>query len=272
MKKLLQNKSLMTVITMSICIVILFFAYRYRVRVALNEIDIPVARKTLNARATITSDDIVMQSIPRTMVTSNVITNEKDLLEHYVNYNTMIPEGSMFYEGAVVEWKNMPDSAWSDIEKCSTIVSLPVNNNTTYGNSIYPGDKIDLFYQGYDEHDDLFIGKFIQGIKVLAVKDSNGNHIFNKTATQSTAVALIFAVSEVFRDEETGEVKNLHLLFRNAMYAGGTIIPVPRHVNYDKETTVKSTYIEQYIKNKMKNPQDDLVDAECQAYVNSRVN
>ena len=158
---------------------------------------------------------------------------------------------------------------WKDIPDCSTIVSLPVNTNTTYGNSIYPGDKIDLFYKAYDDKENLFIGKLIEGIKVLAVKDANGNHIFNKTANQATAVALIFAVSDVFRDPETNEVKNLHLLFRNAQYAGGEIIPVPRRINYDNETTVASKYIENYINSNMTNPDDDEIDEKCTAIINT---
>lgn len=269
MKKILQNKSLVTIVAMIICLVILFFGYRYRVKTAINAVRVPVARRTINAREGITEDVIEHVDIARSMLNDGVITNEKDLLEHYVNYNTIIPEGSLFYKKQVVEWKSMPDSAWKDIPDCSTIVSLAVNNNTTYGNSIYPGDKIDLFYKAYDEKDNLFIGKLIEGIKVLAVKDGNGNHIFSKTANQAQAVALIFAVSDVFKDPESGEVKNLHLLFRNAMYAGGEIIPVPRRINYDNETTVASKYIENYINSKMTNPDDDEIDAKCTAIINS---
>ena len=269
MKKILQNKSLVTIVAMIVCLVILFFGYRYRVKVAIDAVRVPVAKRTINAREGITEDVIDHIDIARSMLTENVITDEKDLLEHYVNYNTIIPEGSLFYKRQVVEWKSMPDSAWKDIPDCSTIVSLPVNVNSTYGNSIYPGDKIDLFYSAYDDKDNLFIGKLIEGIRVLAVKDQNGNHIFSKTANQSTAVALIFSVSDVFKDPETGEVKNLHLLFRNAMYAGGDIIPVPRNVNYDNETTVASKFIENYINSRMTNPDDDEIDAKCAAIVNT---
>ena len=270
MKRLLQNKSLVTVLAMAACIVILVFAYRYRVSKALDEVNVLIATKTLDARSPITADDFRTQAIPRSMLSDDVIRNEKDLLEHYVNYNTFIPEGSLFYKSAVVEWKNMPDSAWGDIPECSTIVSLPVNTNTTYGNSIYPGDKIDLFYQS-EVNGKIFIGKFIEGIEVLAVKDSNGNHIFNKTNNQSTAAALIFAVSDYFKDENSSETRDLHLLFRKAMYAGGQIIPVPRRSGYNKDTNVSSEYIEKFINSKIDSAPVEIEDQKCKDYASTRV-
>lgn len=207
------------------------------------------------------------------MLSNDVIRNEKDLLEHYVNYNTFIPEGSLFYKSAVVEWKQMPDSAWRDIPECSTIVSLPVNNTTIYGNSIYPGDKIDLFYDGTNDDGKYFIGKFIEGIEVLSVKDSNGNHIFNKTNNQAPAASLIFAVSDYFKSENRDEIIDLHLLFRRAMRAVGKIIPVPRYSDYNKDTNITSDFIIGYIDKKVDAIEIEDKNAEkiSMDYANSRV-
>ena len=271
MKKILGNKSLVTILAMALCVGILTFAYSYRVKVALDTISVPVAARDIQAREGIVKNEgmIEYKDIPKSMITSNVIINDKDIFGKYVNYNTMIPQGSVFYSGSIVDWKHMPDSAWEDIPTCSTIVSLPVNSNTTYGNSIYPGDKIDLFYQAYDEKGQLFIGQFIQGIEVLAVKDSNGNHVFNKTNNQSNAAALIFNVSDAFITDNG--VIDLHLLFRNAMYAGGEIIPVPRNKDYKPETMVDNEYVINYINGKMINPQDDLESIECKTQASQRV-
>ena len=242
MKKLLKNKSMVTIISLSLCLVILFFAYRYRVNNAISAIPVPIATKTLNGRDPITEKDYKIVKVAASMITNNVITNTSYLSSNkYVNYNTMIPEGSMFYTNAVVDWKSMPDSTWAEIENNNTIFSLSVDAKSTFGNSIYPGDTIDLYYQG-TSNNQLFIGKLIEGIKVLAVKDENGQHIFKKSSNQRSAKALIFSVPE-----------ELHSLLRRAgcvNEGGGKLFPVPRNATYSAEeerAVVASDFIKNYI-------------------------
>lgn len=226
MGKLFRNKGIVTIIAIAACLAILFFAYRYRVNKAINAVSVPIATRTLEARKLIDEDDIKTVKVAYSMITSNVIINKEKIIGKYVNYNTFIPEGSLFYDSAVVTWSSMPDSTWSDIPEGNTIVSLSVNSQSTYGNSIYPGDKIDLYYQG-SMGENRFVGKLIEGITVLAVKDERGNHIFKKSAEQTNAAALIFSVPE-----------NMHLLLRKAIYLNGYVIPVPRNASYDADTTI----------------------------------
>ena len=163
-----------------------------------------------------------------------------------VNYNTFIPEGGLFYRSAVTTWDNMPDSAWADIEEGNTIISLNVGNDTTYGNSIYPGDHIDLYYSnverktGANATSKPFIGPLIKGIKLLAVKDKDGKHIFKKGPDQKEAQELIFSVND----------SNFLFLKRAMSISGGKIIPVLRNQKYAQgaEQEKGSEYIEMFIK------------------------
>ena len=217
--KIFKNKSMVTLIAMIVSLAILYFAWNYRVNKAINAIDVPVATKTINAREEITADCIKTKKVARAMITDNVIQDKDYLTGKYVNYNTFIPEGSLFYYSAVVTWDEMPDSSWKKIEDGNTIVSLAVDATMTFGNSIYPGDYIDLYYKNYNNEGKLFIGKLIKDIKVLSVKDNRGNHIFTRSADQHEASALIFQVPE-----------DLHLLLKKALYIGGngSLFPVPR--------------------------------------------
>ena len=226
MGKLFKNKGVVTIVAIALCLAILFFAYRYRVNKAINAVSVPIATKTLESRKLIEEEDIKTVKVAYSMITSNVLINKENIIGKYVNYNTFIPEGSLFYDSAVVTWKQMPDSTWAEIDEGYTIVSLAVNSQSTYGNSIYPKDKIDLYYQG-SIGNDRFVGKLIEGIEVLAVKDDKGNHIFKKSADQTNAAALIFAVPE-----------NMHLLLRKAIYLNGYIIPVPRNSSYNPKTKI----------------------------------
>lgn len=242
LKRIFGNKGLVTLVAMVVCIVILFFAYKYRVDKEIQAQSVPYAIVDIPARTEITEEMVGSVKVAASMITNTVIQNKMNVIGKYANYNTYIPAGSLFYTGQVVSWDNMPDSAWKNIYNDYTIVSLPVGTDTTYGNSIFPGDKIDLYYKTYDGGK-LVFGKLIEGIEVLAVKDTNGKHIFKKSSAQVNAAALIFSVPE-----------ELHLLLRQAMVISGSesIIPVPRNANYNPKTTISSSYLQGLIKSKVR--------------------
>lgn len=234
LKKLLGNKGLVTIVSGIVCIVIIFFAYNYRVNKAINAIEVPYALSELTARTEIKDEDVGVVKVASSLVTGTVVRDKKNVVGKYVNYNTIIPAGSLFYSPEIVTWDSMPDSAWDNIYKDYTIFSLSVSNNTTYGNSIYPGDSIDLYYMTSDGGK-LVFGKLIEGITVLAVKDRDGSHIFKKGANQKDASALIFAVPE-----------DLHLLLRKAIAISGesSLVPVVKNANYNPGSTkVTSEYL-----------------------------
>ena len=251
--KLFHNKSIVTLVSLIICVIILAVAYSYRVNTAINAVDVPIAVRDIEAREEITEELFTTVKVAQSMITNNVITNKKNLIGKYVNYNTYIPEGGMFYQSAVVTWNQMPDSAWADIQEGYTIFSLKVTQATTYGNSIYPGDKIDLYYQNRmrdsDGQSKYFLGPLVEGIEVLAVKDENGSHIFKKSAEQKNASALIFSVPD----------KMFSIIKRAYYISGGTIFPVPRNANYNAETTLGNEAVLEFIETNSKELPTDAI-------------
>ena len=247
--KLFHNKSIVTLISLIACIIILFFAYRYRVNTAINAVNVPIATRRINAREEITEELFTTVKVASSMITGNVILNKNDLLGKYINYNTFVPEGGMFYRSAVVDWNQMPDSAWADIQEGYTIFSLKVTSTSTFGNSIYPGDKIDLYYQN-SLNGKIFLGPLIEGIEVLAVKDENGSHIFKKSSEQKNAAALIFAVPD-----------DMFSIIKRAYYiSGGTILPVPRNATYNAETTLGNEKILSFIESNSQYLEPDIIE------------
>lgn len=248
-KKFLTNKTVVTVALGAVCLIILYVAYSYRVGKEIDKVKIYVAKEDIPARTEITDDLIEEVEVASSMLSKDVIRDINSIKGKYANYNTYIPAGSPFYASAIIEWKEMPDSAWSSIPTGNTVFSLPVTTATTYGNSIFPGDKIDLYYETKDDTGKYVFGKLIEGITILAVKDENGEHIFKKGSNQRNAVALIFSVSEEY-----------HILLRQAMYLDGTLVPVPRNKNYDKITNISSTYLRGLITDKCEETVPDIID------------
>ena len=63
---------------------------------------------------------------------------------------------------------------------------MSVTTANTYGNSIFPGNVIDVYMKATDENGQVMVGRFLEKVQVLAVKDSAGNHVFENTSANRT--------------------------------------------------------------------------------------
>jgi hypothetical protein len=246
-KRFLGNKNTVTIIGVIAGILVLYVGYNYRVKQATTPVTVPYAKQEISSRTLITSDMIGYMEVSSSVVkaSGNMITNASDLIDHYVAYGTTIPANSMFYSSQILTSDELPDSAFANIPDGYTIYSLSVDLHTTYGNSIYPGNYIDLYFKGVDDTGKVMFGKFIESIEVLAVKDSSGNPVFETTVESRTPAELLFAVPD-----------DMYLLLMKAGYITGSsieIVPVPRNASYSAnpgETYVSSDTIKDFILSK----------------------
>ncbi len=248
-KRFIQNKNTVTIFVLMLCLAILYWAYWWRIEKAIEPVDVPYAKLALEPRHLVVASDVGTRKVAGKIVSNGSIIRSSSLIvDKYVAHDIEIPQDSLFYEGSVVEWEDLPSSLYEDIPEGNTIVALPVSLETTYGNSIFEGNYIDLYYSGANEDGKVMIGKFIESIKVLAVTDGSFNNIFEKTKNVAQPYYLIFSVPE-----------DMHLLLRKALYLNGTIFPVPRNAAYStnpKPTKISSTYLQQFILDKTVNVAD----------------
>lgn len=246
-KRFLSNKNTVTILGVLLGILVLYIGYNYRVKQATTPVTVPYAKEELSSRTLITSDMIGYMEVSSSVVkeSPNLITNAQQLINQYVAFGTTIPANSLFYKTQVLSSDEMPDSAFENIPDGYTLYSLNVDLHSTYGNSIYPGNYIDLYFKGVDETQKVMFGKMIESIEVYAVKDSQGNHVFETTVESRTPSELLFAVPN-----------DMYELLMKAGYINGSsieIIPVPRNKSYSLtpgDTVVSSDYIRNFILSK----------------------
>lgn len=249
-KRFLSNKNTVTILGVLLGILVLYIGYNYRVKQATTPVSVPFAKEELSSRTLITSDMIGYMEVSSSVVKNspNLITNAQQLINQYVAFGTTIPANSLFYKTQVLSSDEMPDSAFENIPDNYTLYSLKVDLHTTYGNSIYPGNYIDLYFKGIDETQKVMFGKMIESIEVYAVKDSQGNHVFETTVESRTPAEILFAVPN-----------DMYELLMKAGYITGSsieIIPVPRNKSYSLtpgDTVVSSDYIRNFILSKSAN-------------------
>lgn len=258
-KRFLSNKNTVTIIGVMLGIVVLYVGYNYRVKSAIDTIQIPYAKKTITATTEITSDMVGLTPVLRSTVTSNktLISNVNNVVNtvtpNCVKVATSIPQGSYFYTEQVDVCSKIPVNVFQNMPDGYKPVTLPVDIQSTYGNSMYPGDYIDLYISMRDSQGLLVFGEFITKLPILDVRDSSGNSVF-LTSVPSVPTALVFAVP-----------KELYLLLSKAkLLSGISLIPVPGNASYTSEagsTSVSSEFLRKEVEDRtLKIPDEAIPD------------
>ena len=219
-KTFFKNKNTVTIIGVIIILVLLYIGYSSQINKAVEPVSIPVATETIQPRTEITSDMVQEIDMPNISISDNVIRSTSQIVGKYSNINTVIPEGSMFYTDTVIDEDELPDAAFTKVKAGEVVYNFPVDMESTYGNSIFPGNKIDIYMKvGNGEDELIMIGKLIENIEVLAVKDSSGRAVFENTSEERSPSMLIF-----------GLPADMYSLLKKASYMddlGVELYPVP---------------------------------------------
>ena len=90
------------------------------------------------------------------------------------------------------------------------LYNLAVNSESTYGNSVYPGNYIDIYLKAVNRIDEddpnaltkdadkIMLGKLFSNIEVLAVKDSSGRAVFQNIDEARVPAMVVFALPEEY--------------------------------------------------------------------------
>jgi Flp pilus assembly protein CpaB len=209
-RKFLQNKNTVTVVGVILAIFILYFAYTMRIKSSINPINVPYAAEQIPAGTQITEGMISTRQVPPSMLEGDVITNMGEIVDKYSAVDVVIPKGSLFYKRAVVEKEQLPTNIILQYPKGYVLYNLSVDTASTYGNSVYPGNYIDIYLKAVNKINDndpnaltrdadkIMLGKLLANIEVLAVKDSSGKAVFQNIDENRTPAMVVFALPEEY--------------------------------------------------------------------------
>ena len=256
LSKFLKNKNTVTILGVLACIAILFVGYNIRINQKTALATVYYAKNTIQPKTLITEDMVSRMQVPESFIKGDYYKSYNDIVGKYSNYNTMIAQGSIFYRDLLVEEENLPDAVLYNVNEGERVVSFPVNTVSTYGNSIMPGNIVDIYVKLYDDGK-LVYGEFFEKIEVLAVKDGSGKNVFDSTEESRTPAYLYFALPEA-----------KYLLFSSLSYIGEDrsdnnkteIVVVPNTTKFDVKdataTEVTSDYLYKYVLDKIKEIDD----------------
>ena len=254
-KKFLKNKNTVTILGVLACLVILYAGYTMRINKKTALVDVYYANQTIQPKTLITEDMISKTSVPESFILGTYYKNYKDIVGKYSNYNTMIASGSLFYSDLLIEEENLPDAILYNVNEGERVVSFPVDTVTTYGNTMMPGDRIDIYVKLIQDGKVVY-GEFMNKIEILGVKDASGKNVFERTDESRTPAYMYFSLPEA-----------KYLLFSSLNYVTDhfgeyeiEVVLVPNTVEYKDNditaTEVTSNYLYDFVIDKIKEIDD----------------
>ncbi len=258
LSKILKNKNTITILGVIICLIILYVGYSIRINQKTALVEVWYANQTIQPKTLITASMVSKTQVPASFIKGNYYKNYEDIIGKYSNYNTMIASGSIFYTDLLTDESSLPDAALIKLEDENKLVSYSVDTESTYGNSIMPGNLVDIYVKILNTDGKIVYGKLMEQVEVLAVKDADGKNVFDSTEETLVPAYLYFGLPE-----------NKYLLFTALNYIKDEykeynieIVFVPNTMNYEDKTAVQvtSTYLYNYILTNIKkiDNQEDL--------------
>ena len=243
LQRIMRNKNIVTIVGVILILVLMYWGYSAQIKNAVNPIMVPVATKDIQPRTQITDEMVTTVSMPSIAVDKEeVILNKNNVIGKYTTLNALVPKNSMFYKKAVVEQSKLPDSIFIKVKKGEIVYNFNVDMESTYGNSIAPSNYIDIYMKaGNGQDEKVLLGKLVENVQVLAVKDSAGRDVFENSSEERVPAMLIFGVPE-----------KINLLLRKASYMsslGVELFPVPHGgtVSTEGATEVSTQQLADYI-------------------------
>lgn len=256
-KKFIGNKNTVTIIGVVLCIIILYFAYNYRINQQVQLVTVPYAVEEIPPKTLITEEMVARMEVPTAFLrNASYYVNMDDIVGKYSNINTTIPKGSIFYDNFITNEQDLPDALLKDIEEGYILTQIKVNYETTYGNSIMPDNKIDIYFRANDNDGKAMFGQFVEDVKVLAVKDSAGNDVFGVTEPTEPSYIYVALPERLFiLVGKVGRITTNNIDF----------MIVPTGVEYIPDEdfiTIESEEIERFINDRARMLDSNIIDVE----------
>ncbi len=240
----LRNKNIVTIAGVIIIIAILYYGYNSQIQRQVQPVrNVPMARHEIPAGTMVTEEMIDYIDIPRMLMQEEkVARTSAEVVGKYVDYNTIIPDGSLFYRNVLIEEEALPDSIFDKVKDGDVVHRFRVSTETTFGNAILPGNMVDMYMKVVEPNTrKIIFGKLLENIEVIGVRDSRGIDVFSTRERDMTPSIIIFGLEPT-----------LHNLLNKAQYLTQyqvELFPVPHggSVEAVEGTMVRSEVLKEFI-------------------------
>ena len=233
LKGMLSNKNTITILGVLLGVVAIYFVYDNRVKSTATEITVYYVKSDVPANTQLKKENIGTVSINSSLAITykGLVTNDGQIMDskgqyYYTKFDHTLSNGQLLStEDLVAPDEKLPSKLYN-LDPEMKQFEIPVDVDLTQGNSIAPGNSIDLWVKGKEQSGSVIFTKFIENLEVLDVID--GNWMTTAGNVGSTPKYLITTV-----DKDTWLLLEKSTLLTNFKLE---LVPVVRDKAYDPKT------------------------------------
>lgn len=260
MNKFLVRKILALVVAI-IAVIAVYFYTETTIQSKVAPTNVVVATKDIPPHTKITKDMVTVIEVPMQALPSNNTYGHKleDVVGKWTVEGYGISAKAFINTKKILPKEELPDSGLLDLKNGEYAFTTNVTLQTSNGNTIRPGTKVDLYLSAdiskkslvdagaketsYLEDNVHYFGRVVKNARVLEVKDSRGNNVFTadqytegdkaaKTTSKSNnSMAKVYTVAI--------DIEDFDLASKGSRV--GEIIPVVSGSSYNKLNTLKDS-------------------------------
>ncbi len=246
LKGMLSNKNTITILGVLLGVVAIYFVYDNRVKSTATTMVVYYVKSDITANTQLKKENLGTVTINSSLAKTykGLVTSEGQIMDgngqyFYVKFDHNLSTGQLLSsEDLVAPSEKLPSKIYN-LDPEMKQFEIPVDVDLTQGNSIAPGNSIDLWIKGKDNNRNVIFTRFIENLEVLDVVDSNWITTAGNVSSQPK-----YLITTV--DEDTW------LLLKKSERLNGyafQLVPVVRDKAYDSKipTTVVSERIKDII-------------------------
>lgn len=200
-----------------------YIAFQIALKDAISLVDVPFAKHTLYPHVQIREEDIVIKQIPSVYVEEGVLQKKSDIVGKYVDLQSKIAMGSLFYEDMIKAADQIEELPALLLKEGQLAFPLASDLIKSSGTSLSINQKVDVYVTYTNtKTKETTVGCLLKNVRIIGLKDRSGLSLQEEKAQRIPAV-IVLAVQEEYVD----------LLKKASKIA--TIDVFAPHVDYTKE-------------------------------------
>lgn len=186
-----MNKKVKVLIAIALGLSLFGLSVEVLSRYRLKYVEVYSVKEVLKPRSKITEEMIVSYKIPRIFLEDETVTDKEGLLDHYVKLNHHLYPKQAIRKEEVESLDLSADEALLGLNDKEKLFPMKAGSLESLGNMLRNGHKVDVYLRYSRNYKESGTVKLASSIKVLGLKDRNGEDISKNNTSPHTILLAI---------------------------------------------------------------------------------
>ena len=174
----------------------------------LKYVEVYSVKEIMKPRSKISEEDLKSYKIPRIFIEEDTVKDKEELIDHYVKLNHHLYPNKMITKQEIESLELSNDEALLGLNEQEKLFPMKAGPLESLGNMLRSGHKVDVYLRYSKSYKESTTTKLASSIRVLGLKDRNGEDInTSNTSPHTILLAIDEEMVEMFvRAQGEGEI------------------------------------------------------------------